>query len=342
VHAILDDSRVHILEELARALRDGPGQRRHIHLILENDANQARYLEPVERRPRLYDAQWNDDEHHALHILLIGERDGYYEDYAQDPVKYVGRCLTEGFAYQGEVSIHRGNTPRGEPSKHLTPTAFIAFLQNHDQIGNRAFGERLSMLVPEHALRAATAVLLLAPSPPLLFMGEEFGAQTPFLFFCDFHNELAAQVTLGRRREFARFARFAEESEQAQIPDPNATDTFERCKLDWSCIERPAHAAWLLLYRDLLAVRFTRILPRLREGGRIDASFRELSKTALVAQWSLSDDSNLVLYTNLGPDAVSLAAPPAGGPLFVVPQESSAELARGCLPGWTTAWYHDA
>ena len=341
VHAIADDSRVHILEELARALRDGPGQRRHVHLVLENDANQARYLERVDGRPRYFDAQWNDDEHHALHVLLTGERDGYYEDYADHPVTHLGRCLTEGFAYQGEPSMHRQNRTRGEPSKQLPPTAFVPLLQNHDQIGNRAFGERLSMLVPDAALRAAAAMLLLAPSPPLLFMGEEFSARTPFLFFCDFGPELAARVTAGRRREFARFAQFADESGQAQIPDPNHPATFERCKLDWSCLESPAHAAWLRLYRDLLAVRFTRILPRLREGGRIDAVFLPLSKTALAARWRLSDQSDLVLYTNLGDAAVVLDAAPSGAPLFVTPQESFAELARGHLPAWTTAWYHE-
>jgi malto-oligosyltrehalose trehalohydrolase len=341
VHAIADDSRVHILEELARALRDGPGQRRHVHLVLENDANQARYLERVDDRPRYYDAQWNDDAHHALHILLTEERDGYYEDYAEHPVTCLGRCLTEGFAYQGEPSIHRENRPRGEPSKHLPPTAFVPFLQNHDQIGNRAFGERLSMLVQEGALRAAAAVLLLTPSPPLLFMGEEFGARTPFLFFCDFGPELAAAVTTGRRHEFARFAQFADESAQAKIPDPNAPATFERCKLDWACLDSPAHAAWLRLYRELLAVRFTRILPRLRDGGRIEAAFLPLGQTALVARWRLREDSDLVLYTNLGDAAVLLDATPSGAPLFVVPQESSAELTRGHLPAWTTAWYHE-
>ncbi len=341
VYAIVDDSRVHFLEELARALRDGPGQRRHVHLVLENDANQAHYLQRIEGRPRLFDAQWNDDQHHALHILLTGERDGYYEDYAEHPLTHLGRCLTEGFAYQGEPSIHRGHQPRGEPSKHLPPDAFVPFLQNHDQIGNRAFGERLSLLAAEPALRAAAAALLLAPSPPLLFMGEEFGARTPFLFFCDFGSELAAAVTAGRRHEFARFARFADESVQAQIPDPNAPETFERCKLDWACLETPAHAHWLMLYRDLLAVRFTRIVPRLRDSGRVPATFRPLSNKALTARWTLSDDTSLVLYINLSDEAIALDAAPGGAPLFMVPQESATDLGSGRLPPWTTAWYHD-
>ncbi len=340
VHAIIDDSRVHFLEELARALRDGPGQRRHVHLVLENDLNQARYLQRIDGRPHYFDAQWNDDEHHALHVLLTGERDGYYEDYAEHPLTYLGRCLTEGFGYQGEPSTQREGRPRGDSSRHLPPDAFVPFLQNHDQIGNRALGERLSMLVSDRALRAATAVLLLAPSPPLLFMGEEFGAQTPFLFFCDFGSELAAAVTEGRRHEFARFARFADASAQAQIPDPNAPETFERCKLDWACLETARHSQWLALYRELLAVRFTRIVPRLREGNRVEARFREMSKTALAAGWQLGDDSKLVLYTNLGDEPVLLDSPPPGALLYVVPHESAGELARGSLPAWTTAWYH--
>jgi malto-oligosyltrehalose trehalohydrolase len=341
VHAIVDDSRVHFLEELARALRDGPGQRRHIHLVLENDANQARYLQRIDGQPRYFDAQWNDDAHHALHILLTGERDGYYEDYAEQPIAYLGRCLTEGFGYQGEASQHRDGQPRGERSAHLPPEAFVTFLQNHDQIGNRAFGERLSMLLPEERLRAAVAVLLLAPSPPMLFMGEEFGAATPFLFFCDFSSELAALVTVGRRREFARFERFADAQAQARIPDPNANATFVCSKLDWPTISKSPHANWLVFYRELLAVRFTRVVPRLREGGRLTAAHRALGPAALAVRWNLSDGSTLALYTNLGDEAVQIPTVPLGALLFVTPQESAAQIARAQLPAWTTAWYHE-
>ena len=139
--------------------------------------------------------------HHALHVLLSGERDGYYADYASDPLARLGRALAEGFAYQGEHSTFRGKA-RGEPSTHLPPDAFVGFLQNHDMVGNRAFGGRIDSFADPRFLVAAYACLLLTPLVPMLFMGEEFAASTPFLFFCDFGPELAAAVAAGRRREF--------------------------------------------------------------------------------------------------------------------------------------------
>ena len=178
--------------------------------------------------PRRYTAQWNDDEHHCLHVLATGEGDAYYEDYADRPVDLLARCLAEGFAWQGEPSRHLAGEPRGEPSAHLPPDAFVAFLQNHDQVGNRAFGERLSTLAAPEVMDALSAVFLLAPGPPLLFMGEEWAAPEPFLFFCDFHDELADAVREGRRNEFAKFPAFRDEETRARIPDPNAEATFAR------------------------------------------------------------------------------------------------------------------
>jgi maltooligosyltrehalose trehalohydrolase len=206
VHAIADESSTHIVEEIARAVAVGPGHDRHVHVVLENDANSARLLERGAR------AQWNDDAHHGFHALLTGERDGYYGDYAADAARLLARALAEGFSWQGETSQHRGGARRGEPSTHLPLTAFVPFLQNHDQVGNRAMGERLATLVPPERLRLATAILLLAPSVPLVFMGDEFAARTPFLYFCDFEGELGRAVREGRRREFASFARFGDEA----------------------------------------------------------------------------------------------------------------------------------
>ena len=238
VHAIIDDSEPHILAELAQRVQASTANRRQVHLILENDANQARYLGRSG-----YTAQWDDDIHHALHVLATGEEDGYYRDYADEPVRLLGRCLSEGFAWQGESSPYRDDGRRGEPSAHLPPQAFIAFLQCHDQIGNRAFGERITQVASESAVRAAAAIILLAPAIPMLFMGEEFGATTPFRFFCDFSGELGKAVTQGRRREFARFARFADPAAQSTIPDPNAEETFLASKLDWGTIDDAAQAA---------------------------------------------------------------------------------------------------
>ena len=174
---------------------------RHVHLVLEHH-NDVSHLD------RDCDAQWNDDGHNVLHVLLTGEHDGYYADYGDHPADKLARCLSEGFIYQGEMSHYLG-VPRGMPSAHLPPTAFVLFLQNHDQIGNRAFGERLTTLVDPRALEAAIALVLLCPQIPLMFMGEEFASRTPFLFFTDHHGELADAVRNGRRNEFARFPAFS-------------------------------------------------------------------------------------------------------------------------------------
>src|SRR6266852_4051700 len=173
------------------------------HLILENDRNEARYLTPTAGRAGCYTAQWNDDLHHALHVLITGEDAGYYADYAAQPVAHLGRALAEGFGYQGEASPFRGGKPRGEPSSGLSATAFVAFLQNHDHVGNQPFGTRLSARATERLLHVGIAIVLLSPQIPLLFMGEEWASERPFLFFCDFAGELAQAVREGRQREFA-------------------------------------------------------------------------------------------------------------------------------------------
>ena len=338
IHAIRDDSQPDIVEALCAAVHAGPGRERLVHLVLENDKNQSRYLpRDGEGRPRLATAQWNDDIHHAAHVLATGERDGYYADYAGAPLAQLGRCLAEGFAFQGAPSPFRDGEIRGEPSAHLPPAAFVDFLQTHDQIGNRAFGERLCHLAEPAPLEALTAVLLLAPQPPMLFMGEEFAAVQPFLFFCDFGPELADAVTQGRRREFARFERFADPVAQARIPDPNAAATFEACILDWDAAGRGQHARVLALHKHLLALRRDAIVPHLH-GMQGDAgSFALLSPGILSAIWRLGDGSRLALLANLG-DAPAQAAPPLGKPLFLSEHLAEAGLAAGALPPWSVAW----
>ncbi len=226
VHAILDDSRRHILTELAETVRARLGAGRPIHLVLENDKNQARLL-----GPRLFTAQWDDDIHHALRVLTTGEIEGYYADYAERPAERLGRALAEGFAYQGDLSAYRGEA-RGEPSAGLPPTAFVSFIQNHDQVGNNAFGTRLARLAAPEIIRIAAAIYLLSPQIPMLFMGEEWGAEQPFAFFCDFGPELAEAVRQGRRREFAKFPAFRDAAARARIPDPCAATTFASAVLD--------------------------------------------------------------------------------------------------------------
>src|SRR6185369_9269498 len=182
IHAIVTPRKPHVLDELSAAVRDfAQKSGRHIHLVLENDDNGARFLMPHGG----YRAQWNDDFHHAWHVQLTRETQGYYKDYANDAM-HIARTLAEGFAYQGEASANRGGKPRGESTKGLQPVAFVNFLQNHDQIGNRPLGERLSRLAKPKEYEVALAVLLLAPSPPMFFMVNEWGTTEPFPFFCDF------------------------------------------------------------------------------------------------------------------------------------------------------------
>src|SRR4051795_11024651 len=235
VHALKDDSEHHFLVELAETVRSQlPGRR--VHLMLENEANQARLLDRAQGRTRLYDAQWGDDFHNALHVLLTGEDEGYYRAFADRPLEHLVRALTEGFAYQGEVfPLH--DEPRGEPSAHLPPEATIFFAQNHDQIGNRAFGERLSALVGPEKLDQAMALVLLNPHIPMLFMGEEAATETPFLFFADWSGEAAELTREGRRKEFAHFKAFSTPELRDKIPDPCQETTFAASKIDWRALE---------------------------------------------------------------------------------------------------------
>lgn len=340
VHAIYDDSKPDFLTELAETIQKTVGQNRHVHLILENDNNAARYLRGHSgSRAPLYAAQWNDDFHHAQHVLLTGESDGYYSDYAVKPVKHLGRCLTEGFAYQGDVSPYRQNRKRGEPSREVSLSCFVSFLQNHDQIGNRAFGERIGNLAEPQKLRVALAVCLLAPSPPLLFMGEEFGAPTPFLFFCDFEPELAAKAREGRRAEFAHFAQFGSREGQASIPDPNDKETFLRSKLDWTSLNSPSHADWLHFYTELLECRRTHIVPLMKDIQLGKPSYQELGTRAISAEWPLETSGKLALLANFSEDLVPLTKLPAGLLIYATGGDHIALQQKKSVPPLSAMWF---
>lgn len=265
VHALKDGSKRHFLVELAETLRSQLAGRR-VHLMLENEANQAHLLARSQGRATYYDAQWGDDFHNALHVLLTGEDEGYYRAFADTPLQHLARSLAEGFAYQGEVfPLHQA--PRGEPSAHLTPEATIFFAQNHDQVGNRAFGERLSRLVGPDRLELALALVLLSPHIPLLFMGEEAAAETPFLFFADWTGEAAELTREGRRKEFSHFKAFATPETRAGIPDPCDERTFLASKLDWTGIDQsPAGTRFRALTAQLLTMRREKIVPLIKRG----------------------------------------------------------------------------
>jgi malto-oligosyltrehalose trehalohydrolase/4-alpha-glucanotransferase len=297
VHAILDDSPKHLLAELAERVRAAVPDRA-VHLVLENEENAAsRLRRDADGRPRWYTAQWNDDLHHVLHVAASGEATGYYGDYHGDTDK-LGRALAQGFAFQGELMPYRGHE-RGEPSADLSTMAFVAFIQNHDQIGNRAFGDRLTASAPAAAVRAVAAVYLLLPQIPMLFMGEEWAAAQPFPFFCDFGPELGAAVRNGRREEFARFPEFQDPAKRDTIPDPTAETTFVSSKLVWDDAKVGIHAEWLDFYRRVLAIRHAEIVPRLTSipsGGHYEL----IDDAALVVQWDVGQSGELLtLAANL-------------------------------------------
>jgi maltooligosyltrehalose trehalohydrolase len=329
VHAIFDDSEPHILMELAQRVRDClPG--RHIHLMLENDDNAARFLKRED--PGHYEAQWNDDAHHALHVLITTETEGYYGDYAGRALELLGRCLAEGFAWQGEHSAYR-ERPRGEPSADLPLTAFINFIQNHDQVGNRARGERIETLASPESLRAALAILLLSPSPPLLFMGQEWACAQPFPFFCDFGPELAEAVCEGRRREFARFEAFRDVRMRRTIPDPQDEATFRAAILDWDAMERPPHREWLELHRELLALRRIHLVPRLQGIKPQSGEWHLPAPGVLYVQWCLGDGSQLSLLAQLSADTVQIDLP-QGDVLWCTPG-----IEESAMPPWSVCWH---
>jgi maltooligosyltrehalose trehalohydrolase len=329
VHAITDRSEPHLLDEMAlRLRREFAG--RELHLVLENENNDARLLERKDGQPRLYSAQWNDDAHHGLHVALTGEGESYYADYQPKP-QLLPRALAEGFGFQGETMQAIGR-PRGQPSAHLPPGAFVDFVQNHDQIGNRAFGDRVTTLASPEAVCAALTVVLLGPHVPMLFMGEEWGARQPFLFFCDFQEPLADAVRQGRRREFAGFAAFGDEAARERIPDPLAPDTFTTCRLDWSEAESGAGAERLAFVRQLLEIRRSHILPRI-DAFSAPPAWDLQADGAFRVEWR-THVGGLLLRANLQDAAATLPAAAAGARR--VHLCGAVENAR--MQPWTVCW----
>lgn len=338
VHAIYDRSRPDFLEELAEIVRRETDSDRQVHLILENDANDSRYLGRKTSPSPRYDAQWNDDAHHAAHVLLTDESTGYYADYADQPLQHLARCLSEGFAYQNDYSNFRGEV-RGEPSTQLPTSAFVNFLQNHDQVGNRPFGDRLSTMTNDSALRALVATLLLAPSPPLLFMGEEWGTQTPFRYFCDFEEDLATAVREGRRREFSQYPEFSSDEARKRIPDPNEMSSFQESCLDWEELKLSQHQDWLNFYRQLIAIRHKKVVPLipLLDG---KANHCLVSGTTLQISWKARDASRLTLIANLNSEPADIKIAMLEPERLYASHSLGLEEAKiAALPPWFVSWH---
>jgi maltooligosyltrehalose trehalohydrolase len=328
VNTIVEAGEIPILHDLSAAVGKLAAESgRHIHLVLENGDNGASLLDPAQEPARgKYRGQWNDDYHHVWHVMLTGEARGYYGDYQRSPRGDLARALSSGFVYQGEAAAFWGGKLRGEPSGALPPSAFVNFLQNHDQIGNRALGDRLEGIADPGAIEAALAVTLLAPMTPMLFMGEEWGSKAPFPFFCDFKGELAIAVRKGRRREYDwAYARYGDE-----VPDPLDPATFRSAVLDWHARETPAGEKRLALVQRLLAIRHREIVPRLAGAAFGDA--RAGDDGLLTASWRMGDGSILGLTANLSANEIPhTSSHTTGTPIW-------GGEPGGLLPPWSVFW----
>jgi maltooligosyltrehalose trehalohydrolase len=331
VNTIVETGDVPILHDLSLAVGSLATETgRHIHLVLENSDNRASLLDATQDPPRgKYRGQWNDDYHHVWHVLLTGEAQGYYGDYQRSPHRHLARALASGFVYQGEISAFWDGKHRGEPSGELSPTTFVNFLQNHDQIGNRALGDRLERIADPKAIEAALAVTLIAPMTPMLFMGEEWGSKVPFPFFCDFKGDLADAVRKGRLSEYAwAFAKYGD-----AIPDPLDEATLGSAVLDWDARDIEPGRKRLKLVQSLLATRRREIVPRLAR-----ASFggaHAMDDGLLTAHWRMGDGIRLRLLANLSDRDLSLvSAETVGTPIW------GSELKEGVppFPPWAVSW----
>jgi maltooligosyltrehalose trehalohydrolase len=323
VHEIFDRSATHILEAVAAHVH-AIGERlgRPLVAIAESDLNDPRLVRDLDHGGYGLDAQWNDDLRHAIHVALTGETDAYHAQFGG--IADVAAALERVFVYDGRYSAFRDRT-HGRPVGDLPATRFVGFLQNHDQVGNRALGERISHLVPPEAVRVGAALVLLGPFVPLLFAGEEWAADTPFQYFTDHEDAaLGAAIREGRRREFPAFV-----SDGREVPDPQAPETFARSRLDWSERAREPHASMLDWYRRLIAFRAAH--PELRDGSRptveVDAD----------ARWLLFERGSLRVVANLGPQPRLVGLDGAGPWWIALASSDAAEIRAGAirLPGWS-------
>lgn len=310
---IYDDSTPHILREIAAGVRQAAGGRATI-VVGENESQHARLVRPTNDGGYGLDALWNDDFHHSARVALTGQREAYYLDYVGAPQELLS-ALKWGFLYQGQWYEWQKQR-RGTPTRGLAPATFVNFLENHDQICNSGIGGRIHYSSHPGCYRALTALLLLTPSTPLLFMGQEFGASSPFVFFADHKPELAKLVHQGRKQFVSQFASLATAESQASIPDPADEKTFAACKLKLS--ERQTHQKIYQLHRDLLRLRREDAVFRAQRAHGFDGAV--LSASILVLRFfGMEEEGDRLLLINLGVDS---ACDPAPQPLLAPPENS--------------------
>lgn len=316
VHAFVDRSAIHFLEELA--VKVGQLQAalaRPFVLIAESDLNDPRFVTPRPAGGLGMDAQWSDDFHHALFTVLTGAREGYYQDFGA--LEQLAKALEHTFVYDGIYSAHRKRV-HGRPAYHLSQHRFLGYIQNHDQVGNRAAGDRIGHIAGMERAKIAAAIVLLAPFIPLIFQGEEWGCSSPFQYFADHEGEMARLVSDGRKKEFAAFG-----WDPNSIPDPESRDTFLRSKLNWDEADQPQHAELLAWYRDLIRLRrSTRSLNNGEPGNtRVDFDGQE--------KWLRIERGPVVTCCNLG--AIDCAFPVPNESRILLASHSSIAVETGVL-----------
>jgi maltooligosyltrehalose trehalohydrolase len=303
IHAIVDPSARTFLEQLGGAVHAKAKELgRDVHLIPESNRNDARVVGTPEEGGWGFDAVWNDDFHHALHVLLTGERDGYYEDYSG--IEDLACCYRDGFLYAGRYSKFRGKR-YGSSSKHIPAKRFVVFAQNHDQVGNRRVGDRLSQSLSFEQLKLAAGTVLLSPYLPLLFMGEEYGESAPFQYFVSHGDQaLVEAVHRGRREEFAGFGWAGD------IPDPQAEATFLACKLNWDLQVVQHHRILRLFYQELLRLRRELSPLAQRDKNALDVTSFATEKVLLVKRWDASSQVLIAAHFDQAPVDLILPIPP--------------------------------
>jgi 1,4-alpha-glucan branching enzyme/maltooligosyltrehalose trehalohydrolase len=331
VHAISDDSPEHVLHQLSARVRAAT-RGRHVHLVLENEDNGYEHI-AAQPSPGCYDAQWNDDFHHVVHVAMTGETQRYYHDYGQDTIDLLARCLTHGMLFEGSKRKEGGARIEVKPAPAQPLSALVNFAHNHDQVGNRARGERLRQLVPADAALLPTLLALLTPAIPMLFFGEEWGATEPFLYFADWEGELREAVRAGRKREFGH-------AHAEDLPDPCSEATFHASRPDPKKAQAEAGRAWLAAVHDALAARRKHITPR--QGKLLTGrhSAQRVGERGLAVQWRYDDGRMLSLELNLG-DRPLQVEPQHLGPVeaeCVFSHRCPAGTPRGTWPAYSARW----
>jgi maltooligosyltrehalose trehalohydrolase len=294
-HALVDDSPTHFLQELSERVHASLPKERKVHLIAEDDRNEKKLIQPADQGGYGLDAVWADDFHHQVRRMLAGDDDGYFKDFTGTAAD-LAQTIREGWFYTGQDSAFR-KAPRGTKTKGILPHQFVHCIQNHDQVGNRALGDRLNSKIDPTVFRAVSALLLLSPATPLIFMGQEWAASTPFCYFTDHPEALGKAVTEGRRNEFRHFKAFSNPKSRRTIPDPQALSTFLNCKLNWDECNGDYHAGTLRLYRELLNLRKTE--PALQKKEKSKFEVDALGKNILALKRETSNQASLLVVSCL-------------------------------------------